>query len=85
MLRDPEIPWDYPAITTYDFDEFSIRTEDFRYIKYIDDGEELYDHRSDPNEFTNLAKQEKHAAVKDELANWLPKLNRMAEGNESKP
>jgi len=41
LLRDPDAEWDHPAITTYDFDEFSVRTEDFRYIRYIDGGEEL--------------------------------------------
>ena len=33
-----------------DFNEFSIRIEDFRYIHYIDDSEELYDHSMDPEE-----------------------------------
>ncbi|HUQ92573.1 MAG TPA: sulfatase [Bryobacteraceae bacterium] len=36
----------------------AIRTENFRYIHWISDGqraEELYDHRSDRHEFTNLA------------------------------
>lgn len=72
LLEDPEMPWDYPAITTYDFDEFSIRTEDFRYIKYIDGGEELYDHRSDPEEWVNLADDPAYAETKDRMQAMIP-------------
>ena len=55
LLQNPGKKWNFPAITTYDFSEFSIRTEDWRYTRYIDDSEELYDHRTDPEEWTNLA------------------------------
>lgn len=72
LLNQPEMPWNYPAITTYDFDEFSIRTEDFRYIRYIDGGEELYDHRNDPEEWVNLAGDPAYAAIKAELQAVIP-------------
>jgi len=72
LLRDPEQVWDYPAITTYDFDEFSIRTEDFRYIQYIDGGEELYDHRTDPEEWVNLASDPHYADIKIALMGHIP-------------
>ena len=32
-----------------------IRSERYRYIRYRDGSEELYDHEVDPNEWTNLA------------------------------
>ena len=72
LLNDPDTPWDYPAITTYDYDEFSIRTEDFRYIQYIDGGEELYDHRSDPEEWVNLADDDAYAETKAEMKALIP-------------
>jgi arylsulfatase A-like enzyme len=72
LLRDPAARWDHPAITTYDFDEFSVRTEQFRYIRYIDGGEELYDHRSDPEEWTNLADAPEYAVVKAEMIGHIP-------------
>ena len=50
-------------------------SERWRYIRYADGSEELYDHRSDPNEWTNLAKDRKHAAILREHARWLPKVN----------
>ena len=48
---------------------------DWRYIRYADGGEELYDHRSDPHEWTNLADAPEFAAVKAELANYLPQTD----------
>jgi arylsulfatase A-like enzyme len=73
LLKNPQAEWDYPAITTYDFAEYSIRTEDWRYIRYIDDSEELYDHRNDPEEWTNLAADPKYDTIKEELAAHIPK------------
>ncbi|MEM9018483.1 MAG: sulfatase-like hydrolase/transferase, partial [Verrucomicrobiota bacterium] len=54
LLADKDIDWPYPAVTTFS-DHHALRTERFRYIRYEDGSEELYDHRSDPNEWTNLA------------------------------
>ena len=73
LLKNPQAEWNYPAITTYDFGEFSIRTDDWRYIKYIDDNEELYDHRSDPEEWHNLANNPDHKEIKAEMAALIPK------------
>ena len=72
LLSDPEAEWSYPAITTYDVSEFSIRTENWRYIRYIDDSEELYDHRNDPEEWTNLANDPEYATVKEDMARHIP-------------
>ena len=72
LLKDPDRPWDYPALTTYDFSEFSVRVEDWRYTRYIDDSEELYDHRADPEEWTNLAGDPRYAEVKKRLAALVP-------------
>jgi arylsulfatase A-like enzyme len=72
LLRDPMTEWNHPAITTYDFSEFSIRTEDWRYTRYIDDSEELYDHRSDPEEWINLANEPQYRKIMDKLAAYIP-------------
>jgi len=64
LLKDPEARWQAPAVSTYDFGEFSIRTERFRYSVYIDGSEELYDHRRDPEEWINLATDPEYARVK---------------------
>lgn len=47
-------------------------TEKWRYIRYADGSEELYDLENDPHEWTNLADLEGHAEVKAELAAYLP-------------
>ena len=72
LLKNPQAPWPYPAITTYDYWEFSVRNEDWRYIRYIDDSEELYDHRVDPEEWTNLADEPEYFEIKSELASYIP-------------
>jgi choline-sulfatase len=71
-LDDPKAPRD-PAVSTYLPGNHAVRTERWRYIRYHDGGEELYDCLKDPGEFKNLAADPKHAALKSELAQWMPK------------
>ena len=54
LLADPTARWDEPAVTTYKYMNHAVRTEDYRYIRYADGGEEFYDERQDPYEWTNL-------------------------------
>lgn len=75
LLKDPETPWDHPAITTNGLGNHAVRTERWRYIQYNDGSEELYDHESDPNEWHNLAGNQEMTSKKAELAKWLPKMN----------
>jgi len=72
LLADPKAKWEEPAITTHGKGNHGIRWESWRYIRYADGSEELYDHSKDPHEWTNLAKKEEHAAIKKKLAGWLP-------------
>lgn len=57
LLENPATPWNQPAITTYGEGRFSVRSGPWRYIRYADDEEELYDHRDDLHEFRNLANE----------------------------
>jgi arylsulfatase A-like enzyme len=75
LLKDPAAAWDRPSVTTHGRNNHAVRSEQWRYIRYSDGTEELYDHRTDPHEWTNLAGKPEHAAVKKELAAWLPKTN----------
>ena len=72
LLRDPQARWDRPAITTHGFRNHAVRSETWRYIRYANGQEELYDESVDPYEWTNLADDPKFAAIKSELAKWLP-------------
>ncbi len=73
LLRNPERTWNHVALTTYDYNEFSVRSERFRYIRYIDGSEELYDHYQDPEEWNNLASDSSYATHKKELASQIPR------------
>ncbi|MCX7886480.1 MAG: sulfatase [Verrucomicrobiae bacterium] len=75
LLANPSAPWDRPAITTHGQNNHTARSERWRYIRYADGGEELYDHQTDPLEWHNLANDPRFASVKTELAKWLPKEN----------
>ena len=75
LLKDPNVAWDRPTLTTHGRNNHSIRSERWRYIRYRDGTEELYDHEADELEWTNLADRPEHAEVKAELARWLPETN----------
>ncbi len=62
-----------PVISSYGEGNTSIRTEHWRYIRYEDGSEELYDHRVDPNEWTNQAGNPEHAKLKARMAQMIPR------------
>lgn len=76
LLENPDREWDRPAVTTHGFGRHAVRSEHWRYIRYEDGTEELYDHRSDPYEWKNLAGDQQYDAVKKELAAAFPKKNK---------
>jgi len=76
QLRDASAPRPWPALTTHNRGNHAVRTRDRRYIRYADGSEELYDRTRDPEEWTNLAADPRHAGEKRELAGWLPAVDR---------
>jgi arylsulfatase A-like enzyme len=82
LLANPEARWDQPALTTYMFNNHAVRSEQWRYIRYNDGSEELYDEASDPMEWTNLAGKPELASVKKELARYLPTTNTPTPGGD---
>ena len=75
LLADPSVSWDRPILTTHGRNNHAVRSDRWRYIRYADGSEELYDHHSDPMEWDNLASNAEHAKAKQELAKHLPKKN----------
>jgi arylsulfatase A-like enzyme len=75
LLANPATEWKQPAITTHLQGNHAITTEDWRYIRYADGSEELYNQKTDPNEWTNVAGKTELAAVKKDLARFLPAVN----------
>ncbi|MES2659580.1 MAG: sulfatase [Verrucomicrobiota bacterium] len=76
LLMDPKGPWETPALTTYTLSSHAVRSEGWRYIRYRNGEEELYDEAADPNEWKNLAADPAMAARKTELAKHLPAANK---------
>ncbi|WP_164103304.1 sulfatase [Candidatus Laterigemmans baculatus] len=80
QLNDPMAPRERPAITTHNPDNHGVRSERWRYIRYADGSEELYDTQTDPNEWRNLAAAATTdpaiARVIAEHRRWLPESSR---------
>jgi hypothetical protein len=53
----------------------SIRTARWRYIRYRDGSEELYDHRTDSLEWKNVAGEAEFQEELRGLRKWLPVVN----------
>lgn len=86
LLAEPDAAWPHPALSTWEQGNHSARSERYRYIRYWDGTEELYDHANDPGEFVNLAGQgygpEQRALLTSvdgmiqTESEWLTRLNR---------
>lgn len=84
LLRDPDAVWPHPAVTTHGRNRHAVRSEQWRYIRYEDGSEELYDHTADPYEWKNLAGDPRHSEVKRQLATAFPTVNRPEVSRKSK-
>ncbi len=71
LLRSPQQTTDRAAITFFDEGNVTVRSVRWRYIRYTDGSEELYDHMADPNEWVNLASDEEHQSVINTLRRYL--------------
>jgi arylsulfatase A-like enzyme len=72
LLVDPAASFTRPSLTTHGRGNHSVRSSRWRYIRYADGEEELYDHEADPNEWTNLAAKRELAETKRNLARAIP-------------
>ncbi len=75
LLINTSADWEHAAITTHGFGNHAVRTERWRYIRYKDGSEELYDHARDEYEHRNLATNPEFTRIKQELAKRLPQKN----------
>jgi len=71
LLKNPTQKW-HPALMTMGKGNHAVRSDRWRYIRYRDGSEELYDHSKDPWEWTNLATKPEYADVIREHKKWLP-------------
>ncbi len=61
-----------PTLISWKYGNFAVRSNDWRYIQYRDGSEELYDHRTDPLELTNLALDPTYASIIEEHKQYIP-------------
>jgi arylsulfatase A-like enzyme len=78
LLKDPKAEWESTAITAFGDRYITIRTEKYRYIRYRENEEELYDHSKDPHEWTNQIKNTDYTAELERLRSKVPALKDMA-------
>jgi arylsulfatase A-like enzyme len=82
LLENPDAEWNRPALMTYMPGNHAVRSERWRYIRYADGTEELYDHTVDPYEWRNLCQWNgretvpqqavAYDAVLDSHRRWIP-------------
>jgi arylsulfatase A-like enzyme len=73
LLENSEAAWERPSVITNERRNHAVRSERWRYIRYNDGTEELYDCDNDPHEWTNLAEDPKFDSIKRKLTKWLPR------------
>jgi arylsulfatase A-like enzyme len=84
LLAKPNAAWDEPAVSTQEFGNHAVRTERWRYIRYADGAEELYDEQPDPYEWKNLASDPQATTIKPRLIALLPN-KQVPDLNSSRP
>ena len=66
---------DRAAVTTYLRGNHAVRLEDWRYIRYSDGGEELYNTSEDPDERHNLISDPGYTKLALDLQPFLPETD----------
>lgn len=76
LLRNPDMEWNEPTLTTNSYKMH--RIYDGRYSYIVDERrgvEQLYDHRADLMEWTNLVRDTQYAEIKAYLKSYVPVTN----------
>jgi len=63
LLKDPQADWPHMARTSFGPGNYSIVSENYRYIQYNDGSEEFYDRSKDTHEWNNVVKNPEYAEV----------------------
>jgi arylsulfatase A-like enzyme len=74
LLRNPQAEWPHASYTYLgDRGSVAISTDRWRYIKYSEGDEELYDIKADSYEWTNLASKPEHTEKLQKMRQLVPK------------
>lgn len=72
LIEDPEADRSRPVVIERELGQFAVRDARYRYIRYADESEELYDLDEDPHEWRNLAQAPEAVELKRRLARFAP-------------
>jgi arylsulfatase A-like enzyme len=75
QLVDAKAPRTRPAVTSHNQGNFSVVNEQWRYVRYVDGAEELYDLTADFNEHHNLAAKPEYAPSLRQMRKHVPKID----------
>lgn len=72
QLKNPSKKRKTPAVISYPKGSHAVVLGDWHYIHYQDGSEELYNHKSDPNEWHNVANDPKNKGIMADLKKHIP-------------
>jgi hypothetical protein len=72
LLKDPQGSTGRVVLTSFDPGNVSLRSLQWRYIRYADETEEFYDLMNDPNEWANLAGKTEHEKLLKQFRAQIP-------------
>ena len=72
LLKNPATSSDRHILTSFDAGNFAVTGPQWRYLRYADGNEELYDSVNDPHEWTNLAGRPDVRALQQTMAAKIP-------------
>jgi arylsulfatase A-like enzyme len=77
LIANPNAEWNEAVVSTIGRGTHSVATDRWRYIRYFDGSEELYDLRKDTEEWSNIASQPENKDIKRRLAAHIPQDKRL--------
>ncbi|OAQ40356.1 hypothetical protein A5893_05225 [Pedobacter psychrophilus] len=72
IFNNPKFKWNTPGFSCYGENYSSVRDERYRYIRYPDGSDELYDHSTDPYEHKNISQKTSSKEIIKKLSVSIP-------------
>jgi iduronate 2-sulfatase len=80
IIKKPKDLIDKAVLTTWRYKNHAVRSNHWRYIRYRDGSEELYNHKNDSGEHHNLANKPRYFEVIKAHKKYLPKFDALPAG-----
>ena len=82
LLENTDLVWERPVLSCWYYNNYSVRSNNWRYIRYRSGSEELYNHEIDPGEHNNLALDTKYDSIISEHKKWIPRNGALPAGHD---